>query len=139
MAIACLRLFTFRPDPLSRVPFFRRRMADSTFLDADLPYFAIRVSSPFGHRQAQRSAPARLRPPSTPQEFDLFQAPWTGAMVLVEPRLLTCNRWPMAVREDIELDGPLSSNELLKNHAGPLPRCTRLYATDASKRRRRRR
>jgi hypothetical protein len=41
MAIACLRLFTFPPDPLSRVPFFRRRMADSTLFDADLLYVAI--------------------------------------------------------------------------------------------------
>jgi hypothetical protein len=41
MAIACLRLFTFPPDPLSRVPVFRRRMADSTLFDADLLYLAI--------------------------------------------------------------------------------------------------
>jgi hypothetical protein len=41
MAIACLRLFTFPPEPLSRVPFFRRRMADSTLFDADLLYLAI--------------------------------------------------------------------------------------------------
>jgi hypothetical protein len=44
MAIACLRLVTFRPDPLSSVPFFRRRMVDSTFFDADLPYLAIALS-----------------------------------------------------------------------------------------------
>jgi len=41
MAIACLRLLTFRPDPLFSVPFFRRRIVDSTFFEADLPYFAI--------------------------------------------------------------------------------------------------
>jgi nicotinamidase-related amidase len=41
IAIACLRLLTLRPDPLLSVPFFRRRMADSTFFDADLPYFAM--------------------------------------------------------------------------------------------------
>ena len=41
MAIACLRLVTFRPDPLLSVPFFFRRIADSTVLDAPLPYFAI--------------------------------------------------------------------------------------------------
>jgi hypothetical protein len=41
MAIACLRLFTFPPDPLSRVPFLRRRMADSTLFDAALLYLAI--------------------------------------------------------------------------------------------------
>ena len=41
MAIACLRLVTFRPDPLFSVPFFFRRIADSTVLDAPLPYFAI--------------------------------------------------------------------------------------------------
>jgi hypothetical protein len=41
IAIACLRLVTFRPDPLFSVPFFRRRIADSTFFEADLPYFAM--------------------------------------------------------------------------------------------------
>jgi hypothetical protein len=40
IAIACLRLLTLRPDPLFSVPFFLRRIADSTFFDADLPYFA---------------------------------------------------------------------------------------------------
>jgi hypothetical protein len=44
MAIACLRLVTFRPELLFSVPFFFRRMADSTFFDADLPYFAIFTS-----------------------------------------------------------------------------------------------
>ena len=44
IAIACLRLFTLLPDPLSRVPFFRRRIVDFTFFDADLPYFAIVAS-----------------------------------------------------------------------------------------------
>ena len=41
MAIACFRLVTFRPDPLLSVPLLRRRIADSTFFDAALPYFAI--------------------------------------------------------------------------------------------------
>jgi len=42
IAIACLRLVTFRPDrPLFKVPFFRRRIADSTFFEADRPYFAM--------------------------------------------------------------------------------------------------
>ena len=31
MAIACFRLVTFLPEPLFSDPFFRRRMADSTF------------------------------------------------------------------------------------------------------------
>jgi hypothetical protein len=44
MAIACLRLVTFRPDPLFSVPFFLRRIVDSTFFDADFPYFAMRTS-----------------------------------------------------------------------------------------------
>ena len=44
IAIACLRLFTVRPEPLFSVPFFLRRMADFTFFDADFPYFAIRSS-----------------------------------------------------------------------------------------------
>jgi hypothetical protein len=41
IAIACFRLFTFRPEPLLSVPFFRRRMADSTRFDAPFPYFAM--------------------------------------------------------------------------------------------------
>jgi hypothetical protein len=41
IAIACLRLVTFLPEPLLSVPFFRRRIVDFTFFDADLPYFAI--------------------------------------------------------------------------------------------------
>src|SRR2546423_15301042 len=42
MAIACLRLFTFPPlppRPERSVPFFRRRIALSTRLLADFPYF----------------------------------------------------------------------------------------------------
>ena len=44
IAIACLRLFTRPPEPLLSVPRLRRRIADSTFLLADLPYFAIDTS-----------------------------------------------------------------------------------------------
>jgi hypothetical protein len=40
IAIACLRLRTLRPDPLFNEPRLRRRIADSTFFEADLPYFA---------------------------------------------------------------------------------------------------
>ena len=47
MAIACLRLFTVRPDPLFKVPLFLRRMVDSTFFDAALPYFAMLTSISF--------------------------------------------------------------------------------------------
>jgi hypothetical protein len=43
IAIACLRLFTVRPEPLFSVPRLRRRMVDSTFFDAARPYFAIRT------------------------------------------------------------------------------------------------
>jgi hypothetical protein len=40
IAIACLRLVTFLPlRPLFSVPFFLRRIADSTRLLAALPYF----------------------------------------------------------------------------------------------------
>jgi hypothetical protein len=46
IAIACLRLLTFRPEPLFSVPRFRRRIVDSTFFEADLPYFAIRRPPP---------------------------------------------------------------------------------------------
>jgi len=42
IAIACLRLRTFRPDPLLRVPFFFRCMADFTRLPAAFPYLAMR-------------------------------------------------------------------------------------------------
>ena len=44
MAIACLRLVTFRPELLSSVLFFRRRIVDSTFFEAPLLYFAITTS-----------------------------------------------------------------------------------------------
>jgi len=42
MAIACLRLFTVRPErPLFNDPFLRRRIADSTVFCAPLPYLAM--------------------------------------------------------------------------------------------------
>src|SRR3989441_6711791 len=41
IAIACFLLFTFLPEPLLRVPFFRSCIAFSTFSDAFLPYLAI--------------------------------------------------------------------------------------------------
>jgi hypothetical protein len=44
MAIACFRLVTFRPEPLFNVPFFFRRIADSTRLLAPLPYLAMKTS-----------------------------------------------------------------------------------------------
>jgi hypothetical protein len=39
IAIACFRLFTFRPLPDLSVPFFLRRIALSTRFDAAFPYF----------------------------------------------------------------------------------------------------
>jgi hypothetical protein len=45
IAIACLRLVTLRPEPLFSVPRFLRRIVDSTFFDAALPYFAMPVTS----------------------------------------------------------------------------------------------
>jgi hypothetical protein len=42
IAIACFRLVTRRPELLLSVPRFLRRIVDSTFFDADLPYFAMR-------------------------------------------------------------------------------------------------
>jgi len=45
MAIACLRLFTFRPEPLFNVPFLRFRIADSTRFDADFPYRGMESST----------------------------------------------------------------------------------------------
>jgi hypothetical protein len=42
IAIACLRLVTFFPlRPLRNVPFFLRRIADSTRLPAAFPYFFL--------------------------------------------------------------------------------------------------
>jgi hypothetical protein len=44
MAIACSRLFTFPPFPPGpdlSVPFFLRRIADSTLLPAAFPYFRL--------------------------------------------------------------------------------------------------
>jgi hypothetical protein len=46
IAIACFRLFTFAPELLRSVPFFLRRIADSTDLLAALPYLAIVPSPP---------------------------------------------------------------------------------------------
>jgi hypothetical protein len=45
IAIACFRLVTFRPEPLFSVPFFLRRIVDSTVFDAALPYFATVTSA----------------------------------------------------------------------------------------------
>jgi hypothetical protein len=46
IAIACLSSFTFCPVLLLRVPFFLRRIADSTLFEAALPYFAMSTSVP---------------------------------------------------------------------------------------------
>ena len=46
IAMACFRLVTFRPELLFNVPFFLRRIADSTRLLAPLPYLAMRTSGP---------------------------------------------------------------------------------------------
>jgi|SRR6476661_10822967 len=43
IAIACFRLVTRLPDPLFNVPRFLRRIVDSTFFEADFPYFAMRT------------------------------------------------------------------------------------------------
>ena len=45
MAMACLRLVTLRPELLLSVPRLRRRIVDSTFFEAALPYFAMRWTS----------------------------------------------------------------------------------------------
>jgi hypothetical protein len=49
MAIACLRLLTFLPDPLFKVPFFLRCIADFTRFEAALPYFAMDVLLGLSH------------------------------------------------------------------------------------------
>jgi hypothetical protein len=53
IAIACLRLVTFPPLPLLRVPFLRLRMALSTVSCAFFPYLA--TTSPFCRASAQRT------------------------------------------------------------------------------------
>jgi len=45
MAIACFRLFTFRPEPLFSVPFFFRCIADLTRLPAARPYLAMTATN----------------------------------------------------------------------------------------------
>jgi hypothetical protein len=60
--MACFRLFTFRPEPLFKVPFFRPRMADFTLLDAFFPYFAM-SPPPRGGRMTPTAVGARLPPP----------------------------------------------------------------------------
>src|SRR5688572_14972227 len=52
IAIACLRLVTFRPEPLFSVPFFLRRIVDSTFFEAALPYLAMCTSKGQGMQTA---------------------------------------------------------------------------------------
>ena len=49
MAIACFLLVTRFPELLLSVPFFFRRIADSTRLPAALPYFAM--SAPLDRRR----------------------------------------------------------------------------------------
>jgi hypothetical protein len=45
IAMACFRLLTLPPEPLLSVPLFRRRIADLTVFEADLPYFAMCLHS----------------------------------------------------------------------------------------------
>jgi hypothetical protein len=74
MAIACFRLFTFLPDrPLFRVPFFRSRIAFSTFSDAFFPYFAIMTSS--GSFRRSEDVDASIVPVHSPQASFLANKP----------------------------------------------------------------
>jgi hypothetical protein len=58
MAIACLRLVTFRPErPLFNVPRFRSCIAFSTFLDAPLLYFLAMIGTPFVRSTVAIGAP----------------------------------------------------------------------------------
>jgi hypothetical protein len=63
IAIACLRLFTFRPLPLLRVPFLRRRIALPTRFDADFPYLRVLFFLPdeLRFRAAIRRSVVRVR------------------------------------------------------------------------------
>jgi hypothetical protein len=45
MAIACLRLFTFLPEPLFSVPVLRSCITFSTFLEVALEYFRAMIFS----------------------------------------------------------------------------------------------
>jgi hypothetical protein len=61
MAIACLRLFTVRPEPLFSEPRFRRRIADFTVFAADFPYFAMNTSEVSGCKSHAQIGTMRRR------------------------------------------------------------------------------
>jgi hypothetical protein len=62
IAIACLRLLTFRPErPLRSVPRLRSRMTFSTFFDAFLLYFRA-MGSPFDNHVVRKSSTIRAKP-----------------------------------------------------------------------------
>jgi hypothetical protein len=63
IAIACFRLFTFRPLPLLSVPFLRRRIVLATRFDADFPYLRVLFFRPdeLRLRAAIRDSVLRVR------------------------------------------------------------------------------
>src|SRR3954470_1864237 len=70
IAIACLRLVTFRPELLFSVPFFFRRIVERTFFEADFPYFAMCTSPFVSANDVLRRGPLAINPSSACQEGD---------------------------------------------------------------------
>jgi hypothetical protein len=56
--MACLRLRTVRPEPLTSVPFFLRRIAEATVFPAVFPYFAI--GTPFSGARGRVGRPLSM-------------------------------------------------------------------------------
>ncbi len=81
IAIACFRLVTRRPEPLFSVPLFLLRIVDSTFLEADLPYFAM-CGQPPARSRMQMHDPVSSR--HRPYGRDGYLPPVTSMKVPVE-------------------------------------------------------
>lgn len=80
MAIACLRLVTFLPDPLLSLPRFISWMASSTFSDAFGPYldmvksFQLQAGSSRRHPRRSQGSGAAIPPDAKPQAAICLQA-----------------------------------------------------------------
>jgi hypothetical protein len=80
IAIACLRLLTFRPEPDFSVPRFRRRIALSTVLDAFFEYRLFAMAVLF--RGAQQTRIEKCRSRSRDGGKSLDRAHWLFRMAL---------------------------------------------------------
>jgi HAD superfamily hydrolase (TIGR01509 family) len=97
IAIACFRLVTLRPDPLFNVPFFLRRMADSTVFDAAFPYFAICTPPARGSCKACADSFIRIR--DRRRAHELRYDRWMSSLSAFRPRGVV-----------FDLDGTLTDN-----------------------------